>query len=226
MKHIHKFLYACFSFIVNTFYNPNSVFGGWSISIQTPTSRIVCNSSSSEFCFAGTMIQELKVRFDKFLTSLANKQKSCSASDPDLICEQVSCDTNWYVSNCTVHGISNEENCITDPNLITSIACKLCPDGGMTADSADNSPKFYALTSVLTLCSHAALTTTNNGDIAEYNTGVLACRKHTVTYHSFSNFIGKSGCYKNTHKDTDKTVLHTDEKGEFSYTDKCYIDEE
>lgn len=217
MKYIHKFLFACFSFVVNTFYNPNSVFGGWSVSIKTTTSETICSKVSGAICTAGTMVQELKVRFDNTLDSLANG-KSCNESNG---CKIVNCATNWYVSNCTVHGISNEENCITDPNLITSIACKPCPDGGITADSADDSPNFYALTSVLTLCSHGALTTTNNGDIAEYNTGVEACRQHTVTYYSFSNFIGKSGCYKKA-----GTQNYEDEKGEFEYTDTCYIDEE
>ena len=216
MKHIHKFLYACFSFIVNTFYNPNSAFAGWVVSLVTYNTSCLassCEENISSFLF----LVRGKVNH------IMQKIKSCK--DTDCIvstcqsnsgCNTKICSDTEYVKKCTINGISNSENCINS-HIITDMACADCPDDGIVA----NSPVFITIENKgVWLCSTNSIVTTDDSGGLSYNEDSEACRKYDIYYYYLINNIPLTLCHKTTNK------TYTDEKGEFSYTDTCYINEE
>lgn len=217
MKHIHKFLYACFSFIVNTFYNPNSAFAGWVVSLVTYNTSCL---TSSYYKDTNSFLFQVRGKVNHLMQSIINCagktdciESACQSSNG---CKSKICSNTEYVKNCTINGISNADNCINS-HIITDMTCADCPDDGIVA----NSPVFITIENKgVWLYSAASIVTTNDSGGLSYNADSEACRKYDIYYYYLINNNPLTLCHKTTNRN------YTDEKGEFSYTDKCYIDEE
>ena len=201
MKVLNKFLWMCFTFVVNVFYNPNSVFGYLAATQIEANSNTSCAGLKKTPCHDSENINLDEIK----AMDLGNKVGFENAK-------------NTYIFSCTINGkISYDvSSCISSEyGVITSVTAEVCPEDGRTADAVSFSYGDYTVW----VCGNKTLGVAN-GILVSGNANSTACRQYKVQKWSVTGENAESDCYKPANVELD------DEKGIFKYTEDCYIDTE
>ena len=201
MKALNKFLWMCFTCVVNVFYNPNSVFGYLAVTQIEADSNTSCAGLKKTPCHDSNTINLDEIKGID-LENNAGFEKQANA----------------YIFSCTIKGkISYDvSSCISSEyGVITSVTAEECPEDGRTADAVSFSYGDYTVW----VCGNKTLGV-GNGILVAGDATSTACRQYKVQKWSVTGKNAQSDCYKPANEDLD------DEKGSFIYTEDCYIDTE
>ena len=207
MKALNKFLWLCFTCVVNVFYNPCDAYGRrYKILFTSVKSLTKCTEITDSVCYDGASAVETAIGGD-----IANVE---------------SCDSNQYLVACKFENgtTSNElSSCISSiSEPIIGITCKTCPEDGIVEEA--NIAKKDELD--FWICSDRNILLLQNYDTdfsVELNTfgkGHPYCVQYTVARWELEGKKTVKDCYKPAN------VELYDEKGTFKYSEDCYIDTE
>ncbi len=205
MRALNKFLWLCFTCVVNVFYNPCwAVVGKYNIlnSTSHPT-KTSCNDSGSIQCADG--VQEA--------IALITTGNGFDVTDKHLC----SYGTD-YLIGCEINGKASQlSGCLSSSILdaITELDCEACPEGGIVKEVA----AVKSDTLELWICSDYNLLSFLDGNIILAKSGSLFCVDYKVRRLRLID-NGVKDCYKPAGQNL------SDEKGTFTYSEDCYIDTE
>lgn len=213
MKALNKFLWMCFTCVVNVFYNPNNALGGVVMSIVSSFMM------SSDKTGCGNMPTDELSCYDN-ATDAKNFASALGLKEPD-ICKG----EDKYVVSCkTMDGSTqNANSCLSsEVGSILELKCETCPEESIVGP---NTNVFKVSTVEFWLCDEDEQLSLSSG---VFNTassgGVRKCIRYKINEATWQNKKLEKDCYR-TAKPKDKDG-YEDEKGTFTYTENCYIDTE
>lgn len=204
MKALNKFLWLCFTCVVNVFYNPCwAVVGKYSILSSSNPSKTSCNASGSIQCADG--VQKA--------IDLITSGSGSGVTDKHLCSEGT-----HYLVGCQINTKASQlSGCLSSSILdaITELDCEACPEGGIVKEVA----AVKSDTLELWICSDYNLLSFLDGNIILAKSGSSFCMDYKVSRLRLIDTV-VTDCYKPANVDLD------DEKGTFTYSEDCYIDTE
>lgn len=223
MKVLNKFLWMCFTFVVNVFCYSNSVLGSIALRLERTCNEAGgakgnCTTLTASSCNNGNACYD-DGNIETFLATINEVDLS------EKIEEKCSKDENKYMTGCYKNGVmtSDVSSCVRFlvDDTINSIACAACPDGGTVAT---DSYIVYEDVGVW-VCGRSILVVESDdegGRVSEKENSVTtpSCREYSIRKYNFEYKTLKD-CYRPANKEG-----YDDEKGIFTYTEDCYIDTE
>lgn len=204
MKALNKFLWLCFTCVVNVFYNPCwAVVGKYSVLSSSNLSNTSCNDSGTKQCAHSV----------NGAIELIRSGKGSDVTDKHL-CS----DGTDYLVGCQINTKPSQlSSCLSSAVLddITQLDCEACPENGIVKEVA----AVKSDTVELWICSDYNILSFSDGDIILDKSGSSFCRDYRVSRLRLID-NGVKDCYKPANVDLD------DEKGTFTYSEDCYIDTE
>ena len=230
MKVLNKFLWMCFTLVVNVFCYSNSVLGSIALRLEQTCNggagKGTCVSLAESSCNNGNDCYN-DGDIQTFLDTINEVDLS---EKSEKIEEKCSKDENKYMTGCYKNGVmtSDVSSCVKllVDDTISSIVCAECPDGGTVAT---DSVLEYTDVGVW-VCGRSTLVVESDDEgerISEKKNSVTtpSCREYSIRKYNFEYKTLKD-CYRPAKpKDKDKDG-YDDEKGIFTYTEDCYIDTE
>ncbi len=226
MKVLNKFLWMCFTCVVNVFCCSGNVFASIVVELKQTcnggTGQGTCKTLKDGNCTNNGIMCYDEVNDAK--TAWDNFWKTSDCSNYKDGCNIVKCKNTQYVSGCVIEGVSTNDVdlCISSEtgDFINSITCLDCPEEGIVAGASSLDYKSMHLW----VCGRGTVYVESGADNISTNaTGVTtpSCREYVIKKYVFKN-------RKNTEKSCYKSAgtVYNDEKGTFTYTEDCYIDTE
>ena len=204
MKVLNKFLWMCFTCVVNVFYNPCwAVVGKYSILSSSNPSKTSCNASGSIQCADGVQ---------KAIDLIV------SGNGSDVTAKHSCSDGTHYLVGCQINEKALQlSSCLSSAVLddITQLDCEACPEDGIVKEVA----AVKSDTLELWICSDYNILSFLDGDIILDKSKESFCMDYKVSRLRLID-NGEKDCYKPAN------VYLDDEKGTFKYSEDCYIDTE
>ena len=204
MKALNKYLWMCFTFVVNVFYNPCwAVEAKYSILSSSNLEKTSCNDSGIIQC-AHNVSGAIDLIRSGYGSGVTTKHL-CSEG-------------THYLVGCQINNKPSQlSGCLSSAVLddITQLDCEACPEDGIVKEVA----AVKSDTLELWICSNYNILSFSDGDIILGKSESSFCRDYRVSRLRLID-NGVKDCYKPASEDLD------DEKGTFIYTEDCYIDTE
>lgn len=215
MKALNKFLWLCFTCVVNVFYNPCDAYGRRYRILSTEVKSLTkCADITDPVCYEQVAV--VNTAIDSPIENV------------------VRCEANQYLVACKFkkNGTTSNElsSCIsTIPEPIIGITCETCPEDGILEDT--NIANHDELN--FWICSDRNILLLQNYDTdfsVELNTFGEKhpyCIRYQVERWELEGKKTVKDCYKPAKNSiTGEEKVYTDEKGTFTYSEDCYIDTE
>ena len=227
MKVLNKFLWMCFTFVVNVFCYSNSVLGSIALRLErscneaSGTSKGNCTSLKASSCNNGNECRndgEIETFLDENIngTDFPKTINGCLKNKDEYM-------TGCYKNGVMTSDVSSCVKLLVD-DTISSIACAECPDGGTVATDSGLQYKDVGVW----VCGQSILVVESDDEgerVSEKKNSVTtpSCREYSIRKYNFE-YKTQKDCYRPA-KPKDKDG-YDDEKGTFTYTEDCYIDTE
>lgn len=213
MKALNKFLWLCFTCVVNVFYNPHGAEGLYRILSSNQPGKTSCT--------------------DATLPCVDNVQDTLNLVTQNIADTEILCDIpTYYLAGCDINKSKASElsDCISSVvGDITSLECAPCPEDGIVAKPnvlQNDTVEFW-------LCSDRNILLLQDGggkvtvELNSFGSGNSYCVYYNIERWNLAGKSTVKDCYKPAKNSiTGEEEVYTDEKGTFTYSEDCYIDTE